>query len=89
MLAFAKGSMRTYMILKDKARRWNEDAEIQGLLGKINVDDAELAGLTRSFSKESAEALKARDFDRAALGAIDLPYEQLDQLTMEILMGVR
>src|SRR3954451_16280242 len=30
--AFARGCMRTYLILKDKARRWNADTEIQGLL---------------------------------------------------------
>jgi xylose isomerase len=33
---FARGSMKTYLILKDKARRWNEDAEIQALLAEIN-----------------------------------------------------
>ena len=27
---FAAGCMRSYLILKDKARRFNEDAEIQG-----------------------------------------------------------
>ncbi len=89
VLAFAKGSMRTYMILADKARRWNADAEIQGLLREITVRDARLEKLTRRFSAKSAKTLLAESFDREALGAIDLPYERLDQLTAEVLLGVR
>ena len=89
VLDFAKGSMRTYMILADKARRWNADAEIKGLLKEINVNDKSLAGLTGSYSRENAESLLGREFDREALGAVDLPYERLDQLTMEVLLGVR
>ena len=89
VLEFAKGSMRTYMILKDKAARWNADPEIQGLLNEINVQDNKLAKLTRKFSPKSMKTLLAHDFDRQALGAVDLPYEKLDQLTAEVLMGVR
>src|SRR3954454_5088837 len=44
---FARGCMRTYMILRDKARRWNADAEIQGLLKRINVEDGAMSKLTR------------------------------------------
>lgn len=29
---FAKGCMRTYLILKEKAKRWNADAEIQAIV---------------------------------------------------------
>ena len=89
VLEFAKGSMRTYMILADKARRWNADPEIQGILQQINVRDARLEKLTRRFSGTSAKALLAEELDRAELGAIDLPYERLDQLTTELLLGVR
>src|SRR6266481_1464567 len=32
---FARGCMRTYLILKDKAARWNADPEIKALLGNI------------------------------------------------------
>ena len=35
---FAAGCMRTYLILKEKARRWNEDAEIQSILDEISAD---------------------------------------------------
>ena len=32
---FARGCMRTYLIMKEKGRRWNSDKEIQGILGEI------------------------------------------------------
>jgi xylose isomerase len=87
--AFAAGSMRTYMILKEKAARWNADAEIQGLLQEINVEDANLSKLTRKYSSQNAKKLLAAPLDRVELAKARLPYERLDQLTMEVLMGVR
>ncbi|MPZ17453.1 MAG: xylose isomerase [Luteitalea sp.] len=84
--AFARGCMRTYLILKEKAARWNADPEIQGLLSRIGSDAASRLGV---YSPDSAKALEARTFDRAALAKQGLAYEQLDQLTTEILLGVR
>jgi xylose isomerase len=86
---FARGCMRTYMILKDKAARWNKDAEIQGLLKKINVQDPAVSRLTQRYSAANAKKLGAAALDRMALADAPLPYEKLDQLTMEVLMGVR
>jgi len=34
---FARGCMRTYLILKDKAARWNADKEIQTILKEVNA----------------------------------------------------
>jgi xylose isomerase len=87
--AFARGCMRTYMILKEKAERFNNDSEIQALLAEINADDGSTSYLSGGYSKASADRLKAESFDRVALGARGLPYEQLDQLTVELLLGVR
>jgi xylose isomerase len=86
---FARGCMRTYLILKDKAERWNADPEIQGLLAQINADDGSTDPFKGAYSAEKAAALKAASFDRAALGARGLAYERLDQLTVEVLLGVR
>jgi xylose isomerase len=85
---FARGCMRTYMILKDKAAKWNADSEIKGLLQQINKTD-NLSKLTRSYSSANAKKLLAAPLDRKALAEAPLPYEKLDQLTMEVLMGVR
>jgi xylose isomerase len=86
---FARGCMRTYLILKEKAQRWNADGEIQALLRQINSDDGSFSYLSGGYSAEKAERLKNTQFDRAALGARGLPYEKLDQLTIEVLLGVR
>jgi xylose isomerase len=85
---FARGCMRTYMILKEKAERWNNDREIQALIKKINVEDP-ISKLTRRFSAQNAKKLLSAPLDRVELGQIGLNYEKLDQLTMELLMGVR
>ena len=41
------------------------------------------------FSKDAAEKLKKQSFDLEAIRAKGYAYEKLDQLTMEILLGVR
>jgi len=87
VIAFARGCMRTYLILKDKARRWNADATIRRLRARIARDDRRLDSLTSVFSRAGAAALRVREFDRARLARRPLPYEALDQRTMEILMG--
>jgi xylose isomerase len=87
--AFARGCMRTYMILKEKAAQWNADAEIQALVSEINADDGSLSYLSDGYSADAASRLRAETFDREALGSRNLPYEQLDQLTIELLLGVR
>jgi xylose isomerase len=87
--AFATGCMRTYMILREKARRWNADAEIQGLLKTINVEDSAMSKLVKRYSKENARKLQGAPLDRVSLAEAPLPYEKLDQLTMEVIMGVR
>ena len=45
--AFARGCMRTYLILKDKAERWNADPEIQELVAQIGADDGSMAAVPR------------------------------------------
>ncbi len=86
---FARGCMRTYLILKDKAARFNADAEIQTLLKEIHADDAAMSPFFGAYSREKANALKQYAFDRIALGNRGMQYERLDQLVFELLMGVR
>jgi xylose isomerase len=86
---FAKGCMRTYLILKDKVQQFNADPEIQAALEQYKVQDAELEELSRGYSRDKAEALKSRSFDVAGLAARGPGLERLDQLTVELLLGVR
>lgn len=87
--AFARGCMRTYMILAEKAKHWNADKQIQSLVKEINQPDAAMSKLTKKFSPANAKKLLAAPLDRIELAKAPLPYERLDQSTMELLMGVR
>ena len=86
---FAKGCMRTYLILKDKAAQFNQDADIQSAIQAYKVRDKELEKLTKRHTKKNAEALKAKRFDKDALGKRGPGLERLDQLTVDLLLGVR
>ncbi len=86
---FARGCMRTYLILKEKAARWNADKEIQALLAEINADDGSMDAYFGKYSAAKASALKTQAFDRSAIAGRGLKYERLDQLTIDVLLGVR
>ncbi len=85
---FARGCMRTYLILQEKAARFNADSEVQQILGDLRGRGD---GMSRdvTFSAERARTLKEQSFDLPAIRAQGYAYERLDQLTMEILLGVR
>jgi xylose isomerase len=85
---FARGCMRTYLILKEKAQRWNADKEIQAILREISHNGTGDDKMGR-YSKESATRLLTREFDKEAILKKRLPYERLDQLTVDLLLGVR
>ena len=70
---FARGCMRTYLILKEKAERFNADAEIQGLLAEINADDGSVDEYKGAYTPQKANALKTHQFDRQTLGARGRP----------------
>lgn len=83
---FARGCMRTYLILKDKAERWNNHAEIQSILAEI--DETNRQYNLGPHTVEGAASLLSDRFDRKQLSSKGLKYEKLDQLTMDILFGV-
>lgn len=86
---FARGCMRTYLILKEKALQFRADQGIQALLAEIKADDGSMNPYFGDYSKDKARALKAHSFDRVTLGRRGQPYEKLDQLLVELLLGVR
>lgn len=86
---FARGCMRSYLILKEKAARWNADAEIQALLAESKADDGSMNAFFGAYSRDKAAALKAKAFDVDKIAARGLKYEKIDQLTNELLLGVR
>ena len=85
---FARGCMRTYLILKERAVRWNADPEIQELLQGIR-ETGKGAPMLSAYSPQSRDTLLEEKFDRIALAEKGLAYERLDQLTVDLLLGVR
>ena len=83
---FARGCMRTYLILKDKASRWNANQEIQQILQSLSAPSSDTPALGK-YSKKGAGALLEHPFDKDKILKKRLPYERLDQLTIDILVG--
>ena len=86
---FARGCMRTYLILKEKAAQFNADQDIQALLAEITADDGAMSRFSGAFSQEKAAALKNFAFNRQAIASRGMGYERLDQLVTELLLGIR
>ena len=86
MWDFAGGCMRTYLILKDKAQQFAAHAEIQALLAEIRGQRSWRRGGPVQ-SQRAPQQLKAAAFDRQALASRRLPYERLDQLVVDLLLG--
>ena len=84
---FARGCMRTYLILKEKAARWNSHPVIRSLLADI-AEKNDSGTTIGKYKTEAANSLLAQGFDRVALAEKGLEYERLDQLTTDILLGV-
>jgi xylose isomerase len=82
---FARGSMRTYLILAEKARRFHEDPEIQEAL--VVAKTAGLIELTKPVG--GLAEIRDMTFDEAALATQGYGLERLDQLVTELLLGVR
>lgn len=79
---FARGCMRTYLILKDKAERMRDDPEIQAAMDAAQV--TRLAEPTGPLAD-----VRGASLDEDALSAQGYGHERLDQLVTELLLGVR
>jgi xylose isomerase len=87
---FARGCMRTYLMLKEKALHWNRDQEIQAIVQEISFGSS-IGGNRKAvrYSKQAAAKLLAHEFNLQQLCERALPYERLDQLTIDLLLGTR
>jgi len=83
--------MRTYLILKDKARRFTEDTEIQDVIQELRAIDSAYdgPGAAGTYSRERAAAVRDYSFDLSTLANRGRRQEELDQLLVELLLGVR
>jgi xylose isomerase len=80
--------MRTYLALKERASRWGLDADIAA--AEVDAKVAELALDTIGpYSPERADELLAEQHDLDALGARECGNERLDQLAVDLILGLR
>jgi len=88
---FAQGCMRAYLILRDKARRFAADSEIQAALAAAKVDELRRPTLDGDLTPDAIAALRreAAAADLDALAAQGYGHERLDQLVTELLLGIR
>ena len=84
--ASAAACMRNYLILREKARAFRADPEVQQALRAARVP--ELAEPTLAPG-ETWRDVREATADADALGRRGMGYERLDQLAMEHLFGVR
>jgi len=66
--------MRTYLILKEKARRWNADQEIQGILTGLSSNGNGIPKLGH-YSRESASNYWPTPLNKDEILKKRLPYE--------------
>jgi xylose isomerase len=85
---FARGCMRTYLILKDKATQWNTNAEIQSILEDLSKAAPGCPPVGK-YSQSGATSLLSHVFSKDKILEKRLPYERLDQLTIDILTGTQ
>jgi len=86
---FARGCMRTYLILKEKARRFHQDREIAEALAEAKANRLDEPTLPGGPTPEAIAALRSESFDLDALAAQGYGHERLDQLVNDLLLGVR
>ena len=82
----SRGCMRV-AILRERGQRWNAGADVQAILAELNRTHG--APSLARYSPAGRDALLAAPLDRIALATERLAYERLDQLTIEVLLGVR
>lgn len=84
---FARGCMRTYLILKERAAAFDADPEVREILA-VN-DEPDLVDVGAGHSAARAAELRGLDIDPTAVAERGLRYERLDQIMTEHMMGVR
>ena len=88
---FARGCMRTYLILRDKVQRFHDDPDIRDALAVAKVAELREPTFDGRVTADSIASLRRDGFDvdLDALAQQGLGHERLDQLVTELLLGVR
>jgi len=85
---FARGCIRSYLILRDKAQRFHTDTEIQDALEAAMVDRLAEPAL-ETITPDAISAMRRGPHDLEAMATRGYGHERLDQLVTELLLGAR
>jgi xylose isomerase len=86
---FARGCMRTYLVLREKARRFHDDPDIREALAVAKADALAIPTSPDGTTSDALAILARETFDEDALASQGYGHERLDQLVAELLLGVR
>ncbi|MBA2326146.1 MAG: xylose isomerase [Actinobacteria bacterium] len=86
---FARGCMRTYLILKEKVARFHADPEIAAAVRDAQAARLAEPTLSEGATPEAFAALRSETVDIDGLAAQGYGHERLDQLVTELLLGAR
>jgi xylose isomerase len=83
--------MRTYLLLKERARAFRADEEVQQAVAAAQVGELSIPtlGPDESYADLLADRSAYEDFDAAAAGAKGYGFVRLNQLALEHLLGAR
>jgi len=84
---FARGCMRNYEILKEKAENFDADPAVREAMTAAGVFDLAKPTVGR-YSSATADELMATNFDYEQMAARSYGNERLDQLVIEHILGV-
>jgi xylose isomerase len=84
---FARGCIRNYLILRNKAREFDTNPRVKQAFIDSGVPELALPTVG-AYSRSSAEALLAESFSPEILAGRGYRNEQLDQLVIETILGV-
>jgi xylose isomerase len=89
--ASAASNMRTYLILKARAKAWRADPEVQAAMAAAGVDTLTTPTLAagETYHDLLADKTAFEDYDPDTAGAKGYGYAHLDQLALEHLLGAR
>jgi xylose isomerase len=86
---FARGCMRTYLILREKAQRFADDTEIQTALATTRLHDLRRPTSPTGLGPDGIRSILESSQDERALAEQGYGHERLDQLVTELLLGSR
>lgn len=87
--ASAAGCMRNYLILKERATAFRADPAVQEALRASRLDQLAQPTAADGLQALLADRTAFEEFDAEEAAARGMAFEQLDQLAMDHLLGVR